>query len=33
MKPFDLEAALAGAPVVLRNGRKAYVLADTVKLG
>ena len=33
MKPFDLEAALAGAPVILRNGRKAYVLADTVKLG
>ena len=33
MKPFDLEAALAGAPVVLRSGRKAYVLADTVKLG
>ncbi len=33
MKPFDLEAALKGAPVVLLNGRKAYVLADTVKLG
>ena len=33
MKPFDLEAALAGAPVVIRNGLKAYVLADTVKLG
>lgn len=33
MKPFDLEAALAGAPVVLRNGCKAYVLADTDNLG
>ena len=33
MKPFDLEAALAGAPVVLRNGCKAYVLADTADLG
>lgn len=32
MKPFDLEAALAGAPVVLRNGCKAYVLADTARL-
>lgn len=26
MKPFDLEAALAGEPVVLSNGLKAYVL-------
>ncbi|MFZ7198528.1 hypothetical protein [Avibacterium avium] len=25
MKPFDLEKALAGEPVKLRNGRKAYV--------
>ena len=28
MKPFDLEAALEGEPVQLRNGRKAHVLAD-----
>lgn len=28
MKPFDLEKALAGAPVQLRNGSKAYVLYD-----
>lgn len=28
MKPFNLEAALAGAPVVLRDGRKAYVAVD-----
>ena len=28
MKPFDLEKALAGEPVQLRNGRKAYVLRD-----
>ena len=33
MKPFDLVAALEGAPVVLRNGCKAYVLADTDNLG
>ena len=33
MKPFDLVAALEGAPVVLRNGIKAYVLADTANLG
>ena len=33
MKPFDLVAALEGAPVVLRNGLKAYVLADTANLG
>ena len=32
MKPFDLEAALEGAPVVLRNGCKAYILADTARL-
>lgn len=25
MKPFDLDKALAGEPVVLRNGLKAYV--------
>ncbi|MFC0912713.1 pyruvate kinase [Pasteurella multocida] len=25
MKPFDLEKALAGEPVVLRNGNKAFV--------
>lgn len=28
MKPFDLEKALAGEPVILRNGSKAFVLAD-----
>ena len=28
MKPFDLEAALEGEPVQLRNGRKAHVLAN-----
>lgn len=28
MKPFNLEAALAGAPVVLRDGRIAYVAVD-----
>ena len=28
MKPFNLEAALAGAPVVLRDGRKAYIVVD-----
>ena len=28
MKPFNLEKALAGEPVVMRNGRKAYVLCD-----
>lgn len=28
MKPFDLERALAGEPVVLRCGSKAYVLGD-----
>lgn len=27
MKPFDLEKALAGEPVKLRNGNKAFVLA------
>ena len=32
MKPFDFVAALEGAPVVLRNGCKAYVLADTARL-
>ena len=32
MKPFDLVAALEGVPVVLRNGCKAYVLADTARL-
>lgn len=26
MKPFDLEAALAGEPVRLRDGSKAYVI-------
>lgn len=28
MKPFNLEEALKGAPVRLKNGAKAYVLAD-----
>ena len=28
MKPLDLESAVKGEPVVLRNGSKAYVLAD-----
>lgn len=28
MKPFDLEKALEGEPVKLRNGCKAYVLSD-----
>ena len=32
MKPFDLVAALEGGNVVLRNGCKAYVLADTARL-
>ena len=26
MKPFDLQEALNGAPVKLRNGQKAYVI-------
>lgn len=28
MKPFNLEEALAGKPVMLRCGSKAYVLGD-----
>lgn len=32
MKPFNLEEALKGAPVKLRDGCKAYVLADVSKL-
>lgn len=28
MKPFDLQAALAGEPVQLRNGAKAFVLCN-----
>lgn len=28
MKPFDLEKALAGEPVVLRCGRKAFITCD-----
>lgn len=28
MRPFDLEKALVGEPVVLRGGRKAFVLCD-----
>ncbi|OWZ81612.1 pyruvate kinase [Pasteurella multocida] len=31
MKAFDLEKALAGEPVVLRNGSKGYVTADYSK--
>lgn len=32
MKPFNLEEALTGKPVKLRNGSKAYVLADVRRL-
>ena len=32
MKPFDLEKALAGEPVRLRGGSKAYVLSDLREL-
>lgn len=28
MKPFDLKAALAGEPVVLKNGSKAFITCD-----
>lgn len=28
MKPFDLEKARAGEPLVMRNGGKAYFLRD-----
>ena len=28
MKPFDLKAALEGEPVVLRDGRKAFITCD-----
>lgn len=28
MKPFNLEAALSGEPVCLRDGTKAYIVAD-----
>lgn len=31
MKPFDLEEALAGKPVRLRNGNKAYIMADYIE--
>lgn len=30
-KPFDLEKALAGEPVLLRNGNKGYITADYSK--
>ena len=33
MKPFDLEAALQGEPVVLRNGKKAYIGMNLFDLG
>lgn len=32
MEPFDLEKALDGEPVVLRDGKKAYVVADLREL-
>ena len=32
MKPFDLAKALAGESVVLRGGKKAYVVADLREL-
>lgn len=32
MKPFNLEEALKGAPVKLRNGCKAYVLVNVKDL-
>lgn len=28
MKPFDLEKALAGEPVILRRGNKAFITVD-----
>lgn len=31
MKPFDLQEALNGAPVKLRNGNKAYIIADYIE--
>lgn len=33
MKEFNLEKALAGEPVRLRNGTKAWVVADISRLG
>lgn len=33
MKPFDLEEALAGKPVQLRNGNKEFIQTDLRKLG
>ncbi|KGQ62532.1 hypothetical protein [Gallibacterium anatis] len=35
MKPFDLEKALAGEPVKLKNGLKAYVIKklDSPEIG
>ena len=33
MKPFDLEAALQGEPVVLKNGKKAYIGMNLFDLG
>ncbi|MDU4465705.1 pyruvate kinase [Haemophilus parahaemolyticus] len=33
MKPFDLEEALQGKPVQLRNGNKAFIQTDLRKLG
>lgn len=33
MKQFDLDAALKGEPVMLRNGQKAWVVADLSRLG
>ena len=31
MKPFDLQEAQNGAPVKLRDGDKAYIIADYIK--
>lgn len=31
MKPLDLQKALNGAPVKLRNGNKAYIIADYIE--
>ena len=33
MKPFDLEAAKAGAPVVTRNGKKARIICFDLNNG
>lgn len=33
MKPFNLEEALAGEPVILKNGKKAYIGLNLYNLG